>query len=144
MFTSRLLLSTSKTIRRACTKVKPIDLRTGQRAESFFSGGYRSFSSVVRGWDYALFPSPEIELPGSGFLRDDFLLIRLEMRVKQEDSESCQISVDGNTAMCEVIPACCFSFQTSFSRFQWQLRYMSEMAPWTIGMERFSIEDSEL
>ena len=26
------------------------------------------------------------------------------MRVKQEDSESCQTSVDGNTATCEVIP----------------------------------------
>ena len=44
----------------------------------------------------------EIASPGNEFLRDDHFLVRLDMRVKQKDNESCKATVDGKTATCQV------------------------------------------
>ena len=47
-------------------------------------------------------------------MREDFFLVRLDMRLKRDDNESCQISVDRKTATCKVITCSqCFGLWSS-------------------------------
>ena len=80
---------------------------------------------------------------GPGFLRENYFLVRLDMRLKRDDNESCQISVDGKTATCQVIicSGCCAS---ASSAVQWKLRFVKDTSPWRVATEIVRIEDSEL
>ena len=70
----------------------------------YVSGRYRTFSSINDNWGCDILPSAEIQAVDDGFMRDDFFLIRLDMRLKQEDSEIFQMTVNDNTAMFHVFP----------------------------------------
>ena len=100
--------------------------------------------------EHELLPFGQIRSRNSGFVKnsesvrkDYFFLVRLDMRLKRDDNESCQISVDGKTATCQVIicSGCCAS---ASSAVQWKLRFVKDTSPWRVATEIIRIEDSEL
>ena len=55
-------------------------------------------------YEHELLSCNQITSQGSGFVNEkNYILVRLDMRLKRDDSESCQISVDRKTATCQVI-----------------------------------------
>ena len=65
-------------------------------------GRLHEFSFVDDCCEEKLLKCTEIASSDNGFLRDDHFLLRLDMRVKQEDNESCEVTADGKTATCQV------------------------------------------
>ena len=72
------------------------------KADPMPTGTLHEFSFIDDCCEAKLLPCTEIASPDNGFLRDDHFLVRLDMRLKQDDSECCQISVVGKTATCQV------------------------------------------
>ena len=70
--------------------------------EGCLTGTLHAFSFVDDCREAKLLPCSEIASPDNGFQRDDRLLVRLDMRVKQRDNELCKVAVDGKTATCQV------------------------------------------
>ena len=80
----------------------------GDRICTFFEvercsiGHLHEFSFIDDCSEDKLLPCIEIASPDNGFLRDDHFLLHLDMRVKQEDNESCEVTLNGKTATCQV------------------------------------------
>ena len=70
------------------------------------TGTLHEFSFIDDCCTDKLLPCTEIASPDNGFLDDDHFLVRLDMRVKQKDSELCEVTVDGKTATCQVSFLC--------------------------------------
>ena len=70
------------------------------------TGTLYEFSFMDDCCEVRLLPCTEITFPSNGFLRDDYFLVRLDIRVKQKDNELCKVIVDGKTATCQVCFLC--------------------------------------
>ena len=70
--------------------------------ERCLTGTLHEFSFIDDCCEAKLLPYTKTALPDDGFLLRGYFLVRLDMRVKQEDNEICDVTVDGNTATCQV------------------------------------------
>ena len=67
------------------------------------TGDLHAFSFMNDYCEHDLLSCSQIASQDFGFLRENCFLVRLDMRLKRDDSESFQISVDRKTAICQVI-----------------------------------------
>ena len=78
-------------------------IQTVFEVERCLIGRLREFSFVDDCCEDRLLPCTEIASPDNEFLGyDDHFLVRLKMRLKQEDNESCEVTLNGKTATCLV------------------------------------------
>ena len=71
---------------------------------AWFQGCCRTFlPSACRGhWGFNLASSAVMLDPDSGFLQDDYFLLRLELRIRSPENECWNVIVNGKTATCRV------------------------------------------
>ena len=81
-------------------------------------GSLHEFTFIDDCCEVKLYPCTEIASSYSRFLRDDHFLVRLDMRVKHKDNETCEVTVDGKTASCLVSFFC---VRCMFSDWSWSL-----------------------
>ena len=93
---------------------------------------------------FSFLPCVDIESFDSGYVQDEYVLARLDLRLKKEDNESCQIFVDDNSAKCEVMVVLDDSRVLIWGALQWKLRSVGDTHPPYLRTETFTFGDAQL
>ena len=116
-------------------------------SSSVLHGGYRNtlFSPADgEGWRNVA-KVISIAEPDSGFLREDYFTLVVDMRVILQENETHVLQVDGNSAVCTVSKSLDLLPSVAYLNVhtQWRLRHIKDMSPLVALTETFIVGDTK-